>query len=568
MAASITWPIGRTCLVAASVAAVLSTAAAHAQSVEQEQRWEQGLVSSKSYSNPYTDVTVNVTFTGPGGQTFNSYGFWDGGGNFKVRAAFPTAGLWTWSTTASDPTDTGLHNRSGQVNVTAYSGSNPLYQRGMLKVSDNQRYLTYGDGTPFNWLGDTAWNSSWKSSDAEWREYIDHRAAQGFNVVQVHATRSKENFTNTNQDGNRPFDSAAQAPTPAYWRDLEEKIEYANQKGLVVMLVGVGYPQTNYYTDYTTQEPFARFIAGRLHGNHVIFSPSMDQEYMPVNDSVGQWIDEATDRHLVTQHVSTSIAAAEGFHDKSYLDFDGMQSGHNAGNLTNAYNRAREWALQLYNNPLTKPVINTEAMYDGRGDDSGGNWREKDARKLGWITRLSGAAGYTYGAGMTSGTVPGAQEGIWGWSTNSDNTAPNDHWRVAMDWDSSHQVALMKAFFDEIEWWELEPAHELILNQGTGVNAMVLALSAAGDLGVAYLPDNASILIDMTGFSSAVHAMWFHPVNGTLVALPDAIANTGAYSFARPAGWEDAVLTLVAVPEPASLAVLLACGAAVLRRRG
>jgi hypothetical protein len=122
-------------------------------------------------------------------------------------------------------------------------------------------------------------------------------------------------------------------------------------------------------------------------------------DYDKRNDQMGQHLKTVSTLHLVTQHIGTVAGAAEAYHAKSYLDFNGLQSGHHNGNMHKAYDAAFNWSLSLWKMQPTKPVINTEAVYDGRGNNEGNNWREQDARKLGWIGWLSGALGYTYGAG-------------------------------------------------------------------------------------------------------------------------------------------------------------------------
>jgi len=58
-------------------------------------RWEQTLTSSRQYANPFADVTVSVEYRGPNGATLSTFGFWEGGTTFKMRAMFPTPGRWT-----------------------------------------------------------------------------------------------------------------------------------------------------------------------------------------------------------------------------------------------------------------------------------------------------------------------------------------------------------------------------------------------------------------------------------------------------------------------------------------
>ena len=52
-------------------------------------------------------------------------------------------------------------------------------------MSDNRRYLAYGDGTPFLWIGDTAWAVPMRASDEEWEAYLADRAAKHFTLIQV-----------------------------------------------------------------------------------------------------------------------------------------------------------------------------------------------------------------------------------------------------------------------------------------------------------------------------------------------------------------------------------------------
>lgn len=123
-------------------------------------RWEQSLTSTSHYANPYREVTLTVRFTNSTGVSLSSYGYWDGGDTFKVRFMFPRKGTWTWTTNCSDTSNSGLHGRKGAVRVAEYVGANPLYKNDYLTVSANKRYLTHANGTPFLWIGDTAWRPS------------------------------------------------------------------------------------------------------------------------------------------------------------------------------------------------------------------------------------------------------------------------------------------------------------------------------------------------------------------------------------------------------------------------
>ena len=55
-----------------------------------------------------------------------------------------------------------------------------------LQISEDHTHLLR-DGKHFFWLADTCWSAFTNISDAEWIEYLDIRAGQGFNVLQINA---------------------------------------------------------------------------------------------------------------------------------------------------------------------------------------------------------------------------------------------------------------------------------------------------------------------------------------------------------------------------------------------
>jgi hypothetical protein len=178
-------------------------------------------------------------------------------------------------------------------------------------------------------------------------------------------------------------------------------------------------------------------------------------------------------------------------------------------------------------------------MYDAQGTNG---WRALDARSLGWRTWLSGAMGYTYGAGDLPPKVPQGSGALWKWVTDPEKY---DYWKKALQWESAFQMQYLHAFLAAIQWWRLEPAHELIRNQSSEVTRrMVLARTAEGDLAVAYLPDNEAIEVDMSGFPFPLSARWFDPVHGRYAAIDGRVA-TGRQRFTPP-GKRDWVLLLQA----------------------
>lgn len=121
---------------------------------------EETFIASKTYSNPYVDVDLWVTLTGPGGN-YRIPAFWDGDNTFRVRLVATKPGDWRWST-GSRTGDSGLDNKSGSFRAVAWTEAekkaNPN-RRGFVRVASNKHTLEYADGTPFFYTGDTWWSA-------------------------------------------------------------------------------------------------------------------------------------------------------------------------------------------------------------------------------------------------------------------------------------------------------------------------------------------------------------------------------------------------------------------------
>jgi hypothetical protein len=501
-------------------------------------RWEQTLKSAKTYQNPFADVTLAVRYQGPDNQSIAGLGFWDGGGTFKLRCMFSRPGRWTWRTTCSDPANTGLHHQEGVVEVVPYRGENPLYRKGYLRVEPGRRYLSHADGSPFLWIGDTAWAAPMSASFADWQTYVADRRDKQFTVLQIFC--ASEWAGKQDVLGNPPFQGEGLSRwNPAYWQEYEKKVQYANQQGLVVTIMGLMEPVKR-YPDPASAGRFARNLAARLMGDFVIFSPSFDSRYMSLGDAVAGSVREAAPLKLITQHPGTDLEAARTYHGKSVLDFCGLQSGAGWGSTplspATASRNAIEWTLLLYRLQPPRPVVDLEARYDSAFNQQ---QLPRMPRSCGYLTLLSGAAGYTYGCA-----------GIWNWGQSfvgKDPQASPWEWQQGIKQHSSTEMKLMAEFFGRLDWWRLEPCHELIRNQPENwLRRMVMAKTATGDLAVAYLPDNPSITINPQSFRTTMRTRWFNPKTGEEQARNETVANSADATLNRPAGWEDALLVLSA----------------------
>ena len=71
--------------------------------VEQWRVGELRFEAAKTYSHPFREVDLTVTFAGPRGLRLTRPAFWDGGNVWKVRFAPVEPGEWRWTSAAGDP---------------------------------------------------------------------------------------------------------------------------------------------------------------------------------------------------------------------------------------------------------------------------------------------------------------------------------------------------------------------------------------------------------------------------------------------------------------------------------
>ena len=105
-----------------------------------------------------------------------------------------------------------------------------------LRVSDTGRYLVKEDGSPFLYLGDTAWSMlNWTREDVDM--YLQDRAQKGFTVIQI-AVSGFSALTVPNAYGQTMFvEQDPNRPNDAYFQELDYVANKAESLGLYLALV-------------------------------------------------------------------------------------------------------------------------------------------------------------------------------------------------------------------------------------------------------------------------------------------------------------------------------------------
>jgi len=534
-------------------------------------RWEHTLISSRTYDNPLLDVVLRVRYTSPSNKTYDCYGFWDGDDTYRIRFMFNGTGTWKWETQCSDTDNPGLHAVKGTVDVCAYRGSNPLYAKGYLRISDNRRYLVHANGSPFLWIGDTAWTAYMYATDAEWRQYIDDRSRKKINTILMSSCCLTRDERSRDAKGEIFFTKCSPIRINAVaWRNLDQKVQYANDRGILMVITGLLNGGVVGNAAVHEVDAFVKMLCARLAGNHVILSPMQDWGtfHWENHHRFGTTIREVLPFHLITQHLrrrsdrrshnthhglTTGAAWTLHFHHYSYLDFSGLQTGHGASledgkplsdnhKMNLAAQDHIQWIDQVYAEEPHKPVIVLEGMYElNEGSEYVENSRAM-VRRQGYWSFLNGACGYTSSC-----------HAIWGWGKiNIGWTEPPIKCppvSQGLNYVYATYLKHMADFFNSIAWWTLESNCEYLINNQAASyrQRMLLAKSDTGDLAVAYLPDNEAIEIEMTALAPRMKARWYRPTNGSFRENdPRTIENRNSVTFTKPEGWEDAILLLEA----------------------
>jgi LysR family hydrogen peroxide-inducible transcriptional activator len=419
------------------------------------------LTGRKAYLN-----RLRVEFSASGAAKEKGYAAWDGETSpgkhrFVIRHLFPPAAggasaTWSFTTICEGTESCGPNATSpslvtrGQVEVAPAPGGNRLERLGLLELRGGgfkdakgaarkfSRLRQRGAGGPFPWIGDTAWAAPMKAKDEEWLAYLEDRARRGVTVVQVGPAPAWAG--DKDQGGRSPFQrlsgcrtggekvvpTRCDQPHPDFWRAFESKIALANQQGLYVFLAGMMEPRSDHpagngphnYPAAVEAANFAHWLAARLGGSFVVFSPAFDsprikKDGQDLQGVVGRELVKVNPRHLVTNHWATvELREIAGLHGENWLAFEMFQSGNNDGDAAKIVRRAHEMAAKISGagtpaDPAFaanwKPAVNGEAVYDHGGSPTQ-EYSGYRARQAGWTSLLSGAAGYSWGVG-----------GIWDW---------------------------------------------------------------------------------------------------------------------------------------------------------
>lgn len=418
-----------------------------------------------------------------------------------------------------------------------------------LKVSDNRRYLVQQDGSPFFYLGDTAWELFHRLDREQADRYLEDRSRKGFTVIQAVALAELDGLNDPNPYGHRPLidnDPAKprveEGPDNDYWDHVDYIVDKAESLGLVIGMLptwgdkwnkkwGVG-PEV--FTPDNAQA-YGRWLAERYGGKRIIWllggdRPIEDDRHREIIRAMAKGLGEGDGgRNLKTFHPMGGHGSSEWFHEDDWLDFNMRQNGHVVdfrGDQTRAD----------YDREPTKPVIDGEPIYEDHpiafNPSEHGHSLSADVRRPFYWNLFSGALGHTYG-----------HHSVWQmWEPGRNPiNGPLMPWYEAIDQPGAGQMQFGRRLMESRPILTRVPDNSMIVAHrvptaipGAGRLRLVGTRDQDRSFAMVYTPAGRpfSVQMDAVGGERVV-AWWFNPRNGQATRIGE-FPSRGEQRFVPP----------------------------------
>lgn len=505
--------------------------------------------SGTDYSSEGGDaVILDVVFTNSrSGATLVRPAFWDGGGRFAVRFAPTETGIWSWST--SCPQDKSMDGLHGSLRCVTYSGGLDIYKHGFVVSPSGKKYLTYADGTPFFYLGDTHWGMYTEEFDepgphagstgaqSHFKYIVDRRVEQGFTVYQSEPIGARFNLA----------DGKVDAEDIPGFKDADRYYQYIADAGLVhanAELFFVSSMSPELGRDTLALGRLARYWNARFGAYPVLWTLAQEVDndfYFERGDN--SWYDYTCNpwvtfaeylhrydcyAHPLSGHQEnrdyttvSGLGTAEGNHPSGggesafFSDDVAARTGHNwwavqwSPNIVETSSPEAQmdyWASE-------RPAVNYEGRYCYLWTKNFGS------RAQGWISFLSGFCGYGYGAidiWLYQSTYDIDTKSFDG----RDVVTPEDKasaWSEALEFESATQMGYMRKELEKLGWWKLKPVFPGQDGfEPSDSTAYAYAKDSAADRHILYFYDDGIPTGCLTGLDGGklYRLSWFNPRTG------------------------------------------------------
>ena len=393
-----------------------------------------------------------------------------------------------------------------------------------LKIDKSGHFLIREDGEPFFWLGDTAWELFAKLDRNEVLRYLEDRKGKHFNVIQARALNL--NIERPNAYGHKAFhDGDSGKPNEDYWKHCDFIIEKAKSLELYIALLpawGHVEKKRNSSKDILLSNPerayrYGLFIGHRYrsHKNIIwVLGGDIKPTRHKVYDALARGITEGagqgkSDNVLMSYHPPggtyrpPATSTGEFYHNKPWLDFNMIQSGHRIGNKN--YERIME---DYYRTP-PKPTLDAEPCYEHhpvKHNFKNGEFSAWHLRRRAYWSILAGAFGFTYGA-----------NGIYQMDKPNRIHKRSHHkffWYDALNFEGAGQMKFVRQLF-ESRPFHIPDQSIILSSEGTVDDRVQAARATDNSYWIIYITNGHSVDLDLSKVSGlSTNAWWFNPRDG------------------------------------------------------
>ena len=538
--------------------------------------------ADKTYNNPLLGdefCEMDVVFTHTDGTVISRPAFWDGENVFKVRFAPTKAGKWSYITICGN--DKALDGQKGTVKTFGYSGDLAVYKHGFLTISDNCRYFTHNDGTPFFYLGDTHWSlpfEAFESSnipgiESQFKYIVDTRIEQGFTVFQSEPIQAK-NLTGKDLTYNL---SSFGPEDLGGFANLDRKFKYLADKGMVhanaQLFFTYELAENNAYYSDEYLDKLARYWVARYGAypvmwttaqeadNDFYFERPSDQKVFDSNSNPWKKVLKSiykydAYRHPLTAHMEYA------WYDDAVNNGGGTIASNSSFNSVEGHNWfAAQWSppkdggidfrlpKDFWDSKPTKPTVNYEGQYDHFWTNTFG------ARMQGWTAYLNGMFGYGYGCAgiwLILNEYPDDAAGLYDLDNDSSEELTKEvkrtPWNKSLFLPAAEQMGkVMRPFFESMEWWRLTPRFNDEQWSSLGGSFYSLA-TIDNDVYVAYFynKDTQTGSLKNLAASKNYTAQWYNPQTGTYTPIGEVKVADNAWTIPPKPDNNDWVLLVIA----------------------
>ena len=416
-------------------------------------------------------------------------------------------------------------------------GPSVNFKHGNLKVAENKRFLVFEDGTPFFYLGDTAWELFHRLNKKETEFYLENRRKKGFTVIQAVALAELDGLNTPNAEGNKPLiNNDPLKPNEAYFAHVDWVVKKAEEKGIFIGLLptwgdkvdkqwGVGPEIFNKENGFE----YGKWIGNRYKDSpNIIYINGGDRDGGGKNkevwDAIAKGIKSTDHKHLITFHPWGERSSSEWFQDSDWLDFNMCQTGHGQ----RSYSIYKMMITRDYGLQPVKPCFDGEPRYEDHPvswkPETFGWFDEADVRQALYWNLFSGSFGHTYGCHPV-------------WQMLAAERKPTGlarhNWYEVLDLQGAASQIHARRLLESRPFFSRIPDQSLIVNTYYPETDYVVATRGKG-YALIYFPTGweATLQLDKIG-AQTLKGWWFNPRNGEAKPI-GVIAGTGTKNFQPP----------------------------------